>query len=191
MKKSLILLVFVLVAVSGCVENGIGEIVSGNCQDCVVSGSFEMPELEYSEVTLRIKMYEFDSMIADVPADLFDEIELVVDEGQSKIYFKIGERLDIKEDRKYYLSSRGYVGDNYVIYGRCSHGDFCEVLDPAVEVEIVGEIKYIETCEVNEDCSDLDCSEEQERIGDSISIGPICRNSECICGCGSSEYGCD
>lgn len=55
--------------------------------------------------------------------------------------------------------------------------------------ESVGSVGEGRVCEIDEDCSYLDCTEEQERIGDSISIRPICEYNKCVCGCGDPENG--
>jgi len=101
---------------------------SGNCINCAVSGSYYIPESNTETIETRITLYEYDPSFADVSADKFDEVVLTTDRNTNKIYFNLGQKELLKEDREYYISATSY---KQVYWGKCNHGDFCKVLEPS------------------------------------------------------------
>ena len=131
-------LILLLVLITSCSIYPPPESKLSSCEDCAVHGSFEIPYFDSSWVIAKISMYEYDSDIADKSADIFDEVEITVIKGTNIVTFDIGEQSDLKNDREYYLSSGVYQGISRIYFGRCSHGDFCKVLEPE-EVKIIAD----------------------------------------------------
>ncbi len=113
---------------------------TGNCTNCAVSGTLYIPEHNNSRLKVEIIMFEYDPTVADDLAKEFDKIIVYIDQNIKEINFDIGQTGNVKSNKKYYISSTGYVDDLYVFWGKCSHGDFCAVLEPS-RIEIYGEIQ--------------------------------------------------
>lgn len=102
----------------------------------------------FENVLVDIRMYEYDPFLADVSADLFDQIKLKDfshTKGEATDYaFNIGSGV-YNPERSYYITVSIYQGNDptpsqQIYWGRCSHDDFCNVLgDGPTTITIVAE----------------------------------------------------
>jgi hypothetical protein len=84
------------------------------------------------DVTLLVRLYEFDPRLADAPATLVDKLEIAkvkhTKGEKTEVNFAIGGKVEIKPMRRYYVTVHGYskgkVEDNahYVYYGNSEKG---------------------------------------------------------------------
>ena len=99
-----------------------------------VTGTFTIPadHAAIEGVTLRVILYEYDPLLADVGANPLDQVDIADvahKPGEPTVVkFTAGSGKTTRPDRGYYLSVRGYRGDAYVYYGVPGQGGIGRVL---------------------------------------------------------------
>ncbi len=99
-----------------------------------VTGRFVIPanDSPVAGMTLKVILFEYDPRLADVSANALDTVlvkEVKHTKGKATVVkFVVGKGKRIKDNRNYYLSVRGYVGDKYTYYGKPNQGGIGRVL---------------------------------------------------------------
>lgn len=144
MKRSVLIIVLVILGFAVILagyslrerESSEEDIIRGISEgNVIVNGTIIIPEHieSFENAKLEIILFEYEKMMADILADRFDEISIEVshEEGTETVrhfeFYDGGREVDIDE-KGYYISARGYLNENYFLFGECKDNDSCGVI---------------------------------------------------------------